>query len=288
MLKIVLLVDVMLPRFKKGDVLTAAQLEMLAARVRRLQLRAGKADANSLTVRRAWRPAFRYGFQLAVIRGCIYYMQGWVQTADAGRLLTIGKPGWNEIRENGRGDAIGATDRSWDIWVDTSTVLGGGYLWVFATPRDPKAKGDRVTLRLGYTEVENGEVKLVQLAGGLLNPFAPVMPRGTCLRRFDPEKEEEATFVAEGDPLVYGAHDCAVSANHTAGALAQADGYELIGYRPGLRMRNEFVLGYAGGLSTSSISRREQSGNAARYFRFEVPYRAMLPEPSGDGGGSET
>lgn len=265
----------MLPSFKKGDKLTAAALEMLAARVRRLQQRAGKADAGSLTVRRAWRQGFRFAFQLAVLRGGIYYAQGWVQGAKGGQLVPVGEAGWNVVPEV-------STAMDVDIWADISGAVTGEPCTVTAEPRKADEPGTRTRVRLGYIENKEGTVCAVQTAGGLLNPFAPVMPRGTCL--LDPAGETEERYVAEGDPAHYGRHDYPQGASYTAGAAASAHGYD---WDPG-RLRNEFVLGYAGGLSAWSISRREQSGNAVRYFSFAMPYRdVMPPAPSEDDGDSE-
>lgn len=247
----------MMPRFHRGQQLTAASLQMLVSRVQRLQRRCSASGSHPSAAPRCSFPRMRPAFTVAVRHGVLYYLQGFVESA-GGALFPVGEPGYNALEADIRS--------SCDIWLDITCSSGSvTAAEVHAAPREAQAVSTRTHVRLAYIDIaEDGETLMaVQLVGGLISPWVPVMARGTCTRLLT--GEEELNYLAEGDSEHYGRHDCC-TAPHTAGALAGS------GYTEGGRQyRTEFTLGYHGQLAAWSIS--EPYGNATRYFEFCSPER---------------
>lgn len=243
----------MLPYFKKGDVLAAADLQALVARLRRLERQARHAQLGPRRSHFARLRAFIPAWQLAVVRGVLCHAQGFVEAAP-GRLLAVGERGWN---------SLGAcADGAWDVWLDLEA--GGGEVGsarAYAAPRQPEDAGSLLHVRLGYFEaLGRDEAVAVQLAAGLVSPFVPVMARGSCWL-------PESPYVAGGDPALYGWHDCN-AAPHTAGAAA-GSGYAF-GSR---RQRNDFELGWRGDLRLGGLD--DECGSGVRAFGFCSPFFAL-------------
>lgn len=251
----------MIPRFNKGEVLTADKLNQMGDRVRQMQGQMhGRCDHNTHTTRHAWaRQRLTPAFQLVNRRGVLYYAQGFVDGGH-GQLVPVGAAGWNSLD-------VGCMEPV-DVWLDI-TAEGGAVTAaeVVTAPREAAAVSTRLHIRLGYVEVTDGRYQLMQLAGGLINPWQPVMARGTCL--LDPLGEKEERYVAEGDPDFWGRHDCC-KFMHTAGAVAGA-GYKLYPESTG-RLRNEFTLGYHVQLATYGYG-GAVTANSGRYIELGAPYR---------------
>lgn len=249
----------MIPRFNRGEVLTADKLNQMGDRVRQMQGQMhGRCDHNTHTTRHAWaRQRLTPAFQLMNRRGVLYYAQGFVDGGH-GQLVPVGAAGWNCL-------GVGCMEPV-DVWLDITAESGAvTAAEVVTAPRDAAAVSTRLHIRLGYVEVTDGRYRLMQLAGGLINPWQPVMARGTCKTRSD----DDTPYVAGGDPKFWGRHDCC-NAMHTAGALA-GEGYKLTPESTG-KLRNEFTLGYTLELTAGSYG-GTVTANSGRYLQLDGPWR---------------
>ena len=148
-----------LPEFKKGEVLRAEQLQMLANRVRELQRAAGRLGNGGVQVRRRVRPARRYGFQLAERAGCVLVRVGWVHLGN-GVLQRVGDEEWTVLA------GLGPMTIWLEIGREGSRVTVGEY--------DEVTPEGNLRRRLGYVRQDDGGVlHMVQLAGGLVHVCAP-------------------------------------------------------------------------------------------------------------------
>lgn len=151
-----------LPDFKQGGPLTAADLNVLADRLRQLQARAAVPFALGRGVRRV-QPGRRFGFELATWNGLVFCRQGWVDVGH-GQMYAVGEQEWNEV---GRLEAC-------TVWLVMAREAGA----VEVTAYDESTPETNLRRRLGYVREEvreDGSVVLhcVQCTGGLICPVAP-------------------------------------------------------------------------------------------------------------------
>lgn len=148
--------------FRKGEVLTAAALNELAARVARLQGR--RAGFCGGTRRRALRmPARRAaGFELVEEAGVVLVRQGFVDVGH-GRLLQVGDEEWN---------VVGALEPM-TIWLEIGRSAAD--CRVVAGEYDETTPEKNLRRRLGYVRevADGGGLRCVQVLSGLVTAAAP-------------------------------------------------------------------------------------------------------------------
>ena len=176
----------MVPEFRKGDVLRAADLNVLADGVRRLAGDGGDADGGFRQgVRRLW-IGRRFGFQLAEVHGVLWFRQGWVDAGN-GRFLRVGKREWNVIGKFRAGtiwleldvDVLRAAAEGPADDMEVGKVVMGDY--------DEVTPERSLRRRLGYVRPLEGDgFACVQVLGGLVSPCAPRRMMGVAWNGVEP------------------------------------------------------------------------------------------------------
>lgn len=243
----------MRPKFEKGQELAAVELNALVQRVEALRVRARQRPQHAPMEAAVEAAGMQYGFELADVGGVLCVRRGWLWDG-LGGLVPVGDGEWTELEDPG-----GAVDVWLDIsWAQDGTMSGS----VRVAARDAGVTSGRVHVRLGYRETgADGEQRTVQVAGGLVNPYQPVMARGSLRSGTD--------LVAGGSGAAMGRSDWQEAAGRNAGgACAQERGYAIDPF--GHTMRNDFYMYYYCGQAVMDTRESVASaGSVQRVLRLD-------------------
>lgn len=241
-------------RFRKGDVLTAAELMGIRRRVELLRMRGRRQQQMSRTVQVVESRAMRYGFQLAHVGGALCVRCGFLWDGKGG-LVSVGEGEWNAVE-------VPEGLEAFDVWLQVTIERGGKMSGeVVVAARDASVPSGRLRVRLGFQDYDAaGNLRRVQSAGGLINPYQPVMARGSV---------RSGSGVASGsDKAMRRSDHQMLSGRCAGGGVAQANGYTIDPW--GQTMRSDFFLYYFAGLSVMDARKRTDGKQTEqRVLRFD-------------------
>lgn len=243
-------------QYKVGDTVTAAELNDLVRTVERLMIQGRPAGGNGVVQRTVERRGMRYGFQLGDVNGALHYRRGYIWDGFGG-LVAVGDQEWNALEDPGG---------SIDVWLDVTLGGPGGKPSgeVRVARRDASAASGRLSVRLGYREERAAGVRSVQVAGGLMNPYQPVMARGSIIG--NPQ------LIAAGANHSMRRSDWQSGGNKgrcAGGGCAQEGGY-VWNEITGAKMRSDFIMYYYCGMSDMLAGQLpETKGREVRTLRFD-------------------
>lgn len=164
-----------LPRFRKGDTITAEQMRALAGRIRVLMQRQTDGCITATQGMRRIIPGRAFAFQLGEMNGVLWYRCGWLELA--GQLTRVGDAEWNPL----------CGIHPCTVWLEMPLSDGGGFdePRVVFTDLDMETPETATRRRLGYVRTEddgNGGTlwHLIQVCGGMMSPTAPRRQMGTA------------------------------------------------------------------------------------------------------------